>query len=110
MASQACQGGSFTDGLVLHPFSLPGVKELPLWLRRNEVSTVKQDSASQRERRVAGGDVQPMESTWVEHLGSNPSWGPCLLCDLGRGTEPPWASVSISVTWSDHTHFTRLLQ
>lgn len=71
---------------------------------------MKHDSASQRERRVAGGDVQPMESTWVEHLGSNPSWGLCLLCDLGQGTEPPWASVSISVTWSDHTHFTRLLQ
>ena len=30
VASQFCQGGNFTDGLVLHPFSLPAAKEL--WL------------------------------------------------------------------------------
>ena len=42
--------------------------------------------------------------------GSISSWATCLLCDLGQGTEPPWASVSISVTWNDHTHFTSLLQ
>lgn len=53
---------------------------------------------------------KPMESTWVERLGSIPSWATCLLCGLGQGTEPPWASVSISVTWNDHTDFASLLQ
>lgn len=53
---------------------------------------------------------KPMESTWVERLGSISSWATCLLCGLGQGTEPPWASVSISLTRNGHGDFTSLLQ